>query len=788
MENRSENSGQRTIHVLVVMSALALFLAVISLSIPLDVYAVGELAFIGSPTPPPVGTPSPPEVYPHTVTLVEDIYEPDYEGSAPEDFFIYNGELYFSATSEDEFGNYVWGGLHKYDGTSVSLVYDIRVKSLYYQANFEIYNGDLYFPADGKDGLGNHVGIELFRYDGVTAELIADIYPGPGSSSPSSLAVYNGELYFSAWGFDSNDDPVGVELFKYDGSQISLVEDLNPGIETANTTYLKTWNNFLYFQAMNNLYQYDGTDVQFISAFGPQSQPTEFQGMLYFAADGDDAYGNPVGTELFRLNGSTVELVADLAPGSYTDFYGETIYSSSWPEQLLVFDNKLFFAANGDLYSYDGSEIIAIHEQFPWLGHPKLWLDDGSYLNLKYLIADVNALYFYAYFYDNYDHSLDLGLYRFDGARVEFIEPLRILDLLPYGSEIMISADDRSGIGVELWKLDNIPDRETDTEILYSAPDIVEVGEPFKARVSVQTGDGGTPTGIVDVGDGGGNNCQITLVNGGGSCTLTLTEIGFQPIYARYQWGTEYLSSSDEDYQAVAPLPPASIDATYRTDPDIQVSWDPAAGATFYKLYRATSALGVQEDVYTGTDVHFTDTGVGFQDYYYWVRACYDVICSDQAGHVIGARQDLIPPAGSFTAPLQNGSLGIPRGLIKVNAFDGETGVQAVSFWIDKGSGWELLGTDTDGTDGWMHQLSTVNLGVNPIKLQAVISDHAGNAIPVKVGNISFSAVQTNLGGYEARGGSDAEAGAPDLSLPAKEAGYPSGPSGIKITRFILME
>jgi len=364
------------------------------------------------------------------------------------------------------------------------------------------------------------------------------------------------------------------------------------------------------------------------------------------------------------------------------------------------------------------------------------------------------------------------------------------MEMAGYSDQLVISAGDNSSIGKKLWKLDNIIDRETDTEIVSFSPFPVTTGESFSIEVSVLTGDGGYPTGIVDVGDEGGTNCQITLVNGTGSCRLTLSELGMQPIYARYQWATEYLSSSDEASQGIAPLAPAWLEATYRTDPQIQISWGPVAGATFYKLYRAASELGEWEDVYTGAITHFEDYGVGFEDYYYWVRACYDVVCSDEAGHAIGARQDMIAPTGSFSSPLTNGSLGIPRGLVKVNAFDGETGVQSVTFSINKGSGWELLGTDEDGSDGWTYQLSTTNLGVNPFKLQAEIRDKADNpSQPLVVNNITLSATQTNLGGFEARGGSDTtEEAEPGLDLSDADPEFASGSRFIRFRRIILME
>ena len=56
------------------------------------------------------------------------------------------------------------------------------------------------------------------------AQLVADIVPGAESSAPAYLTVFNGELYFKAY-----DSTRGYELWKYDGTSASLVEDILPG-------------------------------------------------------------------------------------------------------------------------------------------------------------------------------------------------------------------------------------------------------------------------------------------------------------------------------------------------------------------------------------------------------------------------------------------------------------------------------------------------------------------------------------------------------------------------------
>lgn len=81
----------------------------------------------------------------------------------------------------------------------------------------------LFFVAD--DGAS---GTELWRTDG-TAEgtlLVRDIFPGPGSSSPTSLFDAGGVLLFTA-----SDGEHGAEVWRSDGTEAGtlLIDDINPG-------------------------------------------------------------------------------------------------------------------------------------------------------------------------------------------------------------------------------------------------------------------------------------------------------------------------------------------------------------------------------------------------------------------------------------------------------------------------------------------------------------------------------------------------------------------------------
>ncbi len=64
----------------------------------------------------------------------------------------------------------------------------------------------------------------LFMSNVNAQTLVLDIYPGEESSVPKKFTALGTDLYFEA-----NDGTNGKELWKYDGTTPSIVQDINPG-------------------------------------------------------------------------------------------------------------------------------------------------------------------------------------------------------------------------------------------------------------------------------------------------------------------------------------------------------------------------------------------------------------------------------------------------------------------------------------------------------------------------------------------------------------------------------
>ncbi len=99
----------------------------------------------------------------------------------------------------------------------------------------------------------------------------------------------------------------------------------------------------------------------------------------------------------------------------------------------------------------------------------------------------------------------------------------------------------------------------TTTTITGDSPDPSVSGSPFTVDVRV-TSSGPVPPGTVRVtADGAQANCTVTLQNGSGSCSLTLTRVGDRTLRATYSGASGFkASSATAPHRVSAAQPPAA--------------------------------------------------------------------------------------------------------------------------------------------------------------------------------------------------------------------------------------
>jgi len=336
------------------------------------------------------------EIYRYTGSQVERATDFAESTINPRDLTLHDGDLYFVAQQPSS--------LFSFDGTSLDKKDDIRRDGVDPSIRgLASYNGNLYFSADA--GTGN--GQQLIQYDGSSYSELFISTPDGDDKSPRDLTVYDGDLYYSAnttegrevfrfstdfgpneseitqfdtpnsdpqnitgYGddiyFSAKDGTNGRELYSLgtDFTYSSTRIDLRPGAEDSEPEGFTVHDGDLYFYAETSdarsdddlLHRYDGSSVTLVRSannfafdgagtFG--ANKTVYDGDIYFSRTGPT-----VGWELFRSDGSTVELVEDLASGTDGSLIGD----------LVRYDGALYFRAatpstGSELYVYDGSSI-----------------------------------------------------------------------------------------------------------------------------------------------------------------------------------------------------------------------------------------------------------------------------------------------------------------------------------------------------------------------------------------------------------------------------------------------
>jgi len=207
--------------------------------------------------------------------------------------------------------------------------------------------GDLYYSGNLWDDWGLD-GPELWKYDGATATVVANINPEGGSiPGDQSAAVLGDSIMF----FVANDGEHGNELWSVhvDGT-VEMAADLKVGSGNSDPKDLVFWGSDLYFTAHNGddrgIWRYGLNDpepvfLRKIDNYSPPpfSTPTDltvFNNALYFTAELFGSGAFQVGRELYKYDGDTMVLAANINPVGW---------ASANIEHLTVWDGNLYFSA-----------------------------------------------------------------------------------------------------------------------------------------------------------------------------------------------------------------------------------------------------------------------------------------------------------------------------------------------------------------------------------------------------------------------------------------------------------
>lgn len=249
---------------------------------------------------------------------------------------------------------------------------------------------------------------------------VIDLNPGTNGSYPSNFTAFAESIDFSAYTV-----PTGRELWRLSGTNVSLVRDINDTADDLGGGFL------------------EGNDSvpQYLTPFGSN---------VYFSA-----FDPHRGGELWRDTGTNASRVADINPDSNDNI--KTSPNNSWPNQLTVLSNTLYFSANSgtqkpnyELWKFDGLSVTQAVNIHPDSGN-----DGSSYPSGITPFAD--ALYFMAD-----DGTNGYELWKWSGNKANLLTNINPggstsssfpKAFTPFRNELYFQAYDLTN-GFELWKTD----------------------------------------------------------------------------------------------------------------------------------------------------------------------------------------------------------------------------------------------------------------------------------------------------------------------------------------------
>ncbi|MBT9560489.1 MAG: hypothetical protein IV100_30975, partial [Myxococcales bacterium] len=155
-----------------------------------------------------------------------------------------------------------------------------------------------------------------------------DLVPGAASSAPSGLTALSASLLL----FAAFTPATGRELFKFDASTglVTLVADLEAGVDDSTPTSFKACNGRVFFRANDKLLGTDGSSVDDLGLTSSTAEPGR---------------GICVGTQLLFPDGSTLRKSDGAAAGT---------------SAVATFTAKEFAVLGARVFMHDGDQLVSI--------------------------------------------------------------------------------------------------------------------------------------------------------------------------------------------------------------------------------------------------------------------------------------------------------------------------------------------------------------------------------------------------------------------------------------------
>lgn len=301
---------------------------------------------------------------------------------------------------------------------------------------------------------GNATGIELYKSNGSSVSLVKDINTtAQASSQPSELTLFNSACFFTA------DNGTGKKLWKTDGTNAGTAAyvDSNTNNTIANPSGLEVFGGNMYYAANpnsvtgNELYKMDSAgNVTLLKDIATtalaSSNPrdlTALNSFLFFSAD-DGSHGR----ELWRSNGTTAGTVMITDINATGGGGGQPTLSSN-PSQMMQVGSVVYFTANNgingtELWKYSGGVASMVKDITP----------GTSGTVISYMTGYNSKLYFTAMNVTDFQSHLWVSDGTSAGTNKIILNPTgssEVSNLLVYNNDLYFGADAGDGIGKELY-------------------------------------------------------------------------------------------------------------------------------------------------------------------------------------------------------------------------------------------------------------------------------------------------------------------------------------------------